>query len=222
LCSGLDLLDTSLSFHWDPGGAKLIHRLGGKLKLKKGGNVSIHLGLTVAAHMKLVTHIAADTNLNSDMLLISKLRNMVLPSKTDHLPWDLGGSELVVCIVQWQCSVLVNLHHPSSLGTAATKMEVYIERLVGKPLLKEWRMSGTSIRWTSTSYDRSYIPERRKHQGASNKYQKPSLSYLLFIFLLKYLPLMYPESHTVLLLVYLLDLVLAAFPNSLLRLYRTS
>jgi hypothetical protein len=78
LCSGLDLPDTSLSFHWDPGGAKLIHRLGGKPKLKKRGNVSIHLGLTIAAHMKLVTHIAADTNLNSDMLLISKLRNMVL------------------------------------------------------------------------------------------------------------------------------------------------
>jgi hypothetical protein len=40
-------------------------------------------------------------------------------------------------------------------------------------------------------------PKRRKHQGASNKYQKPSLSYLLFIFLLKYLPLLYPESPTV-------------------------
>jgi hypothetical protein len=36
LCNGLDLSDTSLSFHWDPGGAKLFHRLGGKPKLKKG------------------------------------------------------------------------------------------------------------------------------------------------------------------------------------------
>jgi hypothetical protein len=90
---------------------------------------------------------------------------MVLPSKIDHLPWDPGGSELVVCIIQWQCSVLVNLHHPSSLGTTAAKMEVYTERLVGKSLLKEWGMSGTSIRWTSTSYGRSYILQRRKHQG---------------------------------------------------------
>jgi hypothetical protein len=57
------------------------------------------------------------------------------------LPWDPGGSELVVCIVQWQCSVLVNLHHPSSLGTGAAKMEVYVERLRGKPLFKEWGMS---------------------------------------------------------------------------------
>jgi hypothetical protein len=112
------------------------------------------------------------------MSLISKLRNMVLPSKTHHFPWDPGGSELAVCIVQWQCSVLINLHHPSSLGTAAAKMEVYAEWLGGKPLFKERGMSGTSIRWTSgmghrpsahtTSYGSSYILERRKHQGASN------------------------------------------------------
>jgi hypothetical protein len=45
LCSGLDLPNTSLSFHWDLGGAKLIHRLGGKLKLKKGGMSVYTLGL---------------------------------------------------------------------------------------------------------------------------------------------------------------------------------
>jgi hypothetical protein len=94
LCNGLDLPDTSLSFHWDPSGAKLIHRLRGKPKLKKGECQYTHW-----AHMKLVTHIAIDTNLNSDMLLISKLRNMVLPSKTHHLSWDPRGSELAICIV---------------------------------------------------------------------------------------------------------------------------
>ena len=82
LCSGLDLPDTSLSFHWDPGGAKLFHRLGGKPKLKKGGMSVYTLGLlTVAAHMKLVTHIAADTNLNSDMLVTTKLTNVMLSSR---------------------------------------------------------------------------------------------------------------------------------------------
>jgi hypothetical protein len=89
LCNELDLLDTSLSFHWDPGGAKLFHRLGGKPKLKKGGMSVYTLGLlTDAAHMKLVTHIVANTNLNSDMLVTTKLTNVMLSSKAHHFPWD--------------------------------------------------------------------------------------------------------------------------------------
>jgi hypothetical protein len=54
--------------------------------------------------MKLVTHMAADTNLNSNMLLATKLMNMMLFSKTHRLPWDPGGSELVVCNVRLECA----------------------------------------------------------------------------------------------------------------------
>ena len=61
---------------------------------------------------------------------------MLSLSKTYHLPWDLGGAELVVCLVQWQCSVLVHLHHSSRRGTSATTMDVYAAWLGGKPLLK--------------------------------------------------------------------------------------
>jgi hypothetical protein len=73
LCNGFDLPDTILLFRWDPGGAKLFHWLGGKPKLKKGGMSVYTLGLlSVAAHMKLVTHIVADTNPNFDMLVTTK------------------------------------------------------------------------------------------------------------------------------------------------------
>ena len=71
-----------LQVPWDPGGTEIFHRLGGKPKLKKGGMSVYTLGLlTVAAHMKLVTHIAADTNLNSDMLVTTKLTNVMLSSR---------------------------------------------------------------------------------------------------------------------------------------------
>jgi len=44
LCSGADLRNKSSSFYWDPGGAKILHRLGGKPKLKKGGMSVYALG----------------------------------------------------------------------------------------------------------------------------------------------------------------------------------
>jgi hypothetical protein len=67
-------------------------------------------------------------------------------------------------------------------------MEVYLEWLGGKPLFKERGMSGTIIKWTSgmghrpsahmTSYGSSYIPERRKHQGASNNLSENILPFI--------------------------------------------
>jgi hypothetical protein len=107
LCSGLDLPDMSLSFYWDPGGAKLFHWLGGKPKLKKGGMSAYTLGLlAVAAHMKLVTHIAADTNLNSDMLVTTKLTNVILSSKAHHFPWECPGGSELVCSARLECVAL--------------------------------------------------------------------------------------------------------------------
>ena len=44
LCSGADLRNKSSSFYWDPGGAKILHRLGGKPKLKRAGMSVYALG----------------------------------------------------------------------------------------------------------------------------------------------------------------------------------
>jgi hypothetical protein len=41
---------------------------------------------------------AADTNLNSAVLLIITLTPMMLLSTTHHLPWDPGGSTLVCAL----------------------------------------------------------------------------------------------------------------------------
>ena len=105
---------------------------------------------------------ADDTNLNQDMLLINNLTTMLSLSKTYHLPWDLGGAELVVYLVQWQCSVLVHLHHSSRRGISATTMDVYAAWLGGKPLLKRrGECPGWAVIWAlGLGLDRCTPPTR--------------------------------------------------------------